>query len=495
MSWPVTFVLSAEPGKYELKADFKFPGSDPQTDSVTVDVLPRPAPAKVAARIALFDPKGETGALLQKAGVKAEPVDAATDLSSFDILITGKAALTPDSPAPDIRRVLDGLKVILFEQTSAVLEKRFGFRTAEYGLRQVFPRIPDHPILAALTETHLHDWRGAATILPPALAYELKPQLGPTVQWCGLTVPRLWRCGNYGNVASVLIEKPACGDFLSILDGGFGLQYSTLLEYREGNGMMLFCQTDVTARTESDPAAEILTRNLLEYVAGWKAPARRDAIYAGDPAGKRHLERTGITLKDYKDGKLESGDVLIAGHGSGLPSSKEAVAIRGFLENGGRLLAMGFDQADSDSLLPLTVSFKSGEHIASHFPPPGMDSPFAGIGPAEVHNRDPREIPLVRSGAEIAGGGILAFSRKPAVTFCQWVPWQLDPSRSPNVKRTFRRASVLLSRLLGNLGVRSSTPLLDRFRQPVAATDKRWLSGLYLDEPEEWDDPYRFFRW
>jgi len=23
----------------------------------------------------------------------------------------------------------------------------------------------------------------------------------------------------------------------------------------------------------------------------------------------------------------------------------------------------------------------------------------------------------------------------------------------------------------------------------------RWLAGLYLDEPEEWDDPYRFFRW
>ena len=26
-------------------------------------------------------------------------------------------------------------------------------------------------------------------------------------------------------------------------------------------------------------------------------------------------------------------------------------------------------------------------------------------------------------------------------------------------------------------------------------TTGRWLAGLYLDEPEEWDDPYRFFRW
>ena len=61
-----------------------------------------------------------------------------------------------------------------------------------------------------------------------------------------MPVPRLWRCGNRGNVASVLIEKPARGDFLPILDGGYSLQYGLLLEYREGQGMMMFCQLDLT---------------------------------------------------------------------------------------------------------------------------------------------------------------------------------------------------------------------------------------------------------
>jgi hypothetical protein len=73
-----------------------------------------------------------------------------------------------------------------------------------------------------------------------------------------------------------------------------------------------------------------------------------------------------------------------------------------------------------------------------------------------------------------------------------------------NVKRTFRRAAFLLSRLLGNHpreawvpGVGGSTPVLARFRSPVDAArgEKRWLEGLYLDTPEEWDDLYRFFRW
>jgi hypothetical protein len=27
------------------------------------------------------------------------------------------------------------------------------------------------------------------------------------------------------------------------------------------------------------------------------------------------------------------------------------------------------------------------------------------------------------------------------------------------------------------------------------ADERLWLDGLYLDIPEEWDDPYRFFRW
>ena len=32
--------------------------------------------------------------------------------------------------------------------------------------------------------------------------------------------------------------------------------------------------------------------------------------------------------------------------------------------------------------------------------------------------------------------------------------------------------------------------------EPISdPTEGRWLEGLYLDVPQEWDDPYRFFRW
>jgi hypothetical protein len=46
----------------------------------------------------------------------------------------------------------------------------------------------------------------------------------------------------------------------------------------------------------------------------------------------------------------------------------------------------------------------------------------------------------------------------------------------------------------GNLG---TLWLADIAIVPVAppSTEGRWSQGLYLDQPEDWDDPYRFFRW
>jgi hypothetical protein len=83
------------------------------------------------------------------------------------------------------------------------------------------------------------------------------------------------------------------------------------------------------------------------------------------------------------------------------------------------------------------------------------------------------------------------------VVFCHLAPRQFDAKQPMNVKRTFRHVAFLLSRLLGNLGAGASTPVLSRFRSPVDAahSEQRWLEGLYLDTPEEWDDPYRFFGW
>jgi hypothetical protein len=425
---PVQLKLPASlaPGNYHLTASFRFSTGETQQDSFTLEVIPRSAPPRPVSKLALFDPPGQTAKLLAALGVACQPVDAAADLSGFDVLVIGKGALTVEGPAPVLKRVRDGLKVVVFEQTAEVLEKRLGFRVEEYGLRQVWPRLPDSPLLAGLETENLRDWRGSSTLLPPTLAYTLSPRYNgaPTVRWCGLDVTRLWRCGNWGNVASVLIEKPPRGDFLPILDGGYALQYSPLLEYREGRGLVLFCQMDVTARTESDPAAETLAGNILRYVDAWRPAPRRNAVYAGDPAGLAWLAACGVQAAPFKGQPPAADQVLVAGPGGGRELAAQASATTAWVAAGGRVLALGLDQAEANSFLPTKVTMQPAEHIAACFPPFSAHSLLAGVAPADIHNRDPRKLPLLVGGATPYGDGVLAATG--SVVFCQLPPFQVS---------------------------------------------------------------------
>jgi len=159
-------------------------------------------------------------------------------------------------------------------------------------------------------------------------------------------------------------------------------------------------------------------------------------------------------------------------------------------------MAIGLTQQDADALLPFHVSMNQTEHINAYFDPQGVNSLLAGVGPADMHNRSLRTISLVSGCAYTEGNGVLAVSRRVNVVFCQLVHWQFDYQNNFGLKRTFRRTSFLVTWLLGNLGVSSETPLLARLSRPVKDNESgRWLDGFYLDKPEEWDDPYRFFRW
>ncbi len=126
-----------------------------------------------------------------------------------------------------------------------------------------------------------------------------------------------------------------------------------------------------------------------------------------------------------------------------------------------------------------------------------MTSPLRGVGSADLDNRDPRDIPLITAGAITVGDGVLGVAENANLVFCQLVPWQFDYEKQYNLKRTYRRASFAIARLVANAGVAAPTPLLERVSSPLSSNkpEARWLNGLYIDKPEEWDDPYRFFCW
>lgn len=82
------------PGRYELSASFKFSNGEAQEDRLTLAVIPSPAARPADAKIALFDPKGETANWLRATGIPSKPVDTEADLATYDMLIVGKAALS-----------------------------------------------------------------------------------------------------------------------------------------------------------------------------------------------------------------------------------------------------------------------------------------------------------------------------------------------------------------------------------------------------------------
>ena len=481
---PLRLALPSElpPKEYELSTEVRFSNGEVQKDSFTINVLPKPAAPAAAvdlesggkpphSKIALFDPKGETAGLLKTVGIDSEKVEAGADLAAYGIVVLGKGALTADGPGPNLNRVRDGLKVIVFEQTPEVLEKRLGFRIAEYGLRQVFPRVPDHALMAGLKVENLHDWRGSATLQPPRLEYDTSQTYGgPAIRWCGIEATRVWRCGNRGNVASVLIEKPPRGDFLPILDGGYSLQYSPLMEYREGQGMVLFCQMDVTGRTEQDPAAKTLARNIFDYAAAWKPSPRRKALFVGDPAARRYLEFAGIAVQPYEGGKLGPEQVLIVASGGGRKLAEDAAAIAAFVKADGYVLALGLDQREANSFLPVKVDMTNAEYIAFYSQPATTDFLTAGVAPADVYNRAPRVIPLVSPNLVVAqslGANLVCYQFPPYAV--AGADGAAPSEKYFNLRRTYRRSSFALARLLANMGVAAPTPLLARFSLPVDA--------------------------
>ena len=483
-----------------------------QKDTFTIHVMPKPEPIP-AMNIALFDPKSETQKLLGELGVAYRLINDVSEVKWDDIVIIGKDALNLSGNGFDLTSVPDGMKVIVFEQTAETLEKRLGFRTAEYGLRNVFKRVADHPLLKNISDDNLRDWRGSAMLLPERLDYTINDNVFngvPTVEWSGITVPRVWRCGNRGNVASVLIEKPTCGDFLPILDGGFSLQYSPLMEYRQGKGMILFCQMDVTGRTENDPAATHLVGNMLRYVNEWKPWhewQRRPVTYIGGQKEMEYLEVIGVKftykfLNEFNNsgpGNWEFGPdwltILAPGQESDITQFGRSIYLdkRMKMKGWGLVLSFGLNEEELKTVFP-DITVENKEHISTYFEPFGMNSPLRGIGPADLHNRDPRVYPLVTDGADVVGDGILAVADEGRTVICALAPWQF-PADQQSFKRTFRRSAFTLARLLGNMNVDLQTPLPDRFHGQVGKDEKRWLNGLYLDQPEEWDDPYRFFRW
>lgn len=467
---PFTATVPAEAPAGELTLSIRVQaGRDEWVDELTLHVV-EPAETK-SAETALFDPVGKTAAELARLGLRPTTVGAEDPLDGVRSLLIGREAVGLNNALPDLTAVLArGGRVLVMEQTEEALTHRLGFRVNDPSLRNVFVRVPGHPVLAGLDDARLRDWRGESTLTPPYLDLPPAETGDPPHDWLGFRNTRVWKCGNTGQVATVVIEKPQRGDYTALVDGGFDLQYAPLLLAREGAGEVLFCQMDVTGRTASDPAADRLLRNLLRWLS--ETPAERQSLptrYVGDADSAALLASLGVEVESVSPERAAGPGLLVVGRHAGALLQDRREAITAALRDGMTVFCLPQRQEDLTGWLPFQVICREAARLDASI---NEAARAPGIGPSELHWRGRKSV------LEVGAGGAepTVVHRVPvgrgAVVFCQIAPddWDYADEYRVYLKRTHNRTAVLLTRLLAAAGATFRTTLTSAWATPVPPT-------------------------
>lgn len=317
-----------------------------ETQEFAVTVFPPyRSELKGAGQVAYYDDDGSLVPILkfynldQSRDLKRRP-----SLENIRLLVIGRNALNIQFGQLATKLKIGewlcrGGRIIVMEQQGDSL---LGLALDKRRARNVFMAVPHHPVFAGLADADLADWQGKSSLLtefPPA---------APGFHWGEPLVT-----STTGTVSSLVMEKPHIGNFLPLLESGYDLQFSPLLEWREQHGLLLLSQLDLTGRIGVEPAATMLFGNLLHYALTAPEPAKKMTLYAGDAAGKTFLKPFLVTLPDLKPGTdIPAGSIVIAG--SGAEKVLTAATLRTWLNEGGTLLCLpSFNASD---LLPVKVS-------------------------------------------------------------------------------------------------------------------------------------------
>ncbi len=482
---PVEFTAPAKSGKYQLAADFVFSDGEQRSDKFGFEVY---APIKTAAvaNVILYDTKGLTRKELDRLGLAYRLVNDLDELHSIVTtnkgfrLIVGRESLTRHLfdrflvPNPNRFSEYHG-SVLVFEQSYRQLTD-VGFRTQEYGLRNVFSRWTDKQF-AKLDADELRDWNGEATLTTPYNTSIRKDDSRYfTEEWGPFQNTRTWRCRNRGNVASVIPEKPGAGSWRPLLDGAFNLEYAPLLEWAAMYGRIIFCQLDVTARTRNDPVADNMIRRLYarlgERGQTWRAQPQVlgfDAIWHAHNSFM-FLNSDPCLLPPSKPPYL----TLIASSGAKMPKDFKAN-----VETGMTAILLGFSAEEVKAWSPVPLKC---ENVTNAWVNPIIAKPpeeLNGLSAADFYLHGRVDFAAFTEPTE-DGNEVFRVVKygKGKVVFWQLPPWKIDSERRPYLRVSRRRANSMFGLLLNNLGVKFN---------PRAV--------FYSDNQFSDDDPYRYWRW
>ena len=457
----------------ELTVTNKKTNTPVATDTMPLTFLPKSAGlAEKRWTVAVIDPKGDTTAELKKLGVAVKPYAKGDKL-----LILGREALQESGAAfPfDAEDVRNGLRVLVFEQHCAELGC-VGFRHEDRTPRQAFVRMPSSPVFQGLDNALLRDWRGAGTLVSD-WEYD---RHSPTRRMAAGT--------KRASVATSVIQTPHFGSFASLADCEFDLAYSPLLSWRHGKGEIVFCQFDVTRRGKDEPAAALLTENLLAYLKNPSAAAQAKTALGLDAKAVDAILAQGFAAEALGERQPDPAQhVLVVSGAAPNVLDQHQKMVTEFLDRGGDALALfaTLELLQHPLFNGVKTAVKTMTRAGTTVEPHEL---LAGVGPQNIHWRDPLSFNVLSSadqGFTSLLSGLLGVARKGKgrlillqtdpetvrdLASIQEPPVNKDNGEVPISKEWRERHRVfslfqlrrLNSLVLGNLGLASSPRLVER---------------------------------
>ena len=427
-------------------------GQPVEGDSFAVTVFPGAKTLKMKSKIAIYDPQGKSAPWLKILGVDATVLKNGIVPDGFDLLIVGREAISPCEDLPyTSEQIRKGLKVLVLEQLPAAMQG-LGFRTNETMPRQIFPSGPNCPVLEGLAISDLSYWRGTPDLLPEGVNQPSETRHAP--KWT-----------NTHAIASCIPQTPRAVGFAPLLSAEFDLDYSPLLEWRCGKGMILFSSLDFTGRINADPCATLLAGNILTYLDSTVPEERRNVVYTGGAETSAILTKIGVAPAQFTGKEVPKETLLVVGSMDG-KSKKE---MEEFESKGGRIFFLPQTSATLSDF-GLKTNKSKLQRIA-----PEPNQLFGKIGPNILRWREPVEIDAFTKNGQPAGTSVLAeglvaqkTDGKGVMVFCQISPVSLPSSQSGDngkkeaVDVSTTRLEQLLARLLGNMGANPSGKIANR---------------------------------
>ncbi len=308
-------------------------------------------------KVSLLDKNGRTAALLRKMSVPFSTIDKIEQVSrsDTDLLLIGAGSLTSQiekHALPLLQFVADGGKVFCFEQEESFAWLPIELKTdPTHSSTIVFRRRPEHPMLRGIEPDDLKFWRGDHV------------------------------------VSRRNFRKPHRGSFVIIADAGGngGIRWTPLVEIKHGRGFFMLSQLALSSKLATEPAAQILLRNLFDYAASYRpASPRKVALVASQDAVLRgYLSSLGVPFNDlsetFPDVDLSPYGVLIFGRNE--PGLSHAAKINEFARSGGNVLIHCPDAEDAQrlkALVPNLVAIASCNSSGS-LVKLGDDFPLSGL--------------------------------------------------------------------------------------------------------------------